>query len=68
MLFKETFVYDNRHPDMLSSALAKIGGLLAFLRFVTLFLREYHKRNFEKEQSAQMQIETSIGDTEQEQC
>jgi hypothetical protein len=38
-----------RYPDQLSNTLARIGGLLALLKLVSLSLKEYHRRAFEKE-------------------
>jgi hypothetical protein len=59
MTFKESFISEHRTPDKLGGALARAGGLLALLKFVSLILKEYHKNIFEKEFSPKKkQIET----------
>jgi hypothetical protein len=37
-----------RYPDQLTTALSKIGGLIALLKIASYALREYHRRIFEK--------------------
>jgi hypothetical protein len=49
MKFKDSFISEHRTPDKLGIALVRAGGLLAFLKFVSLIFKEYHKNIFEKE-------------------
>ena len=38
-----------RYPDQLTTALSKIGGLIALLKIASLVLKEYHRRSFENQ-------------------
>lgn len=51
MMFSESSIYEERYPEHIATALARVGGLLALLKFLALIFKEYHRRNFEKEQS-----------------
>lgn len=64
MGFKESLIYENRHPELLVTALAKIGGLLALVSFLGLILREYHKRLFEKSYSKEKRLSHFLEETE----
>ncbi len=37
-----------RYPEQFTTALSKIGGLLALFKIASLAMKEYHRRSFEK--------------------
>ncbi len=49
MIYPQKIDLYKRYPDQFTTALSKIGGLLALLKIVSFVLREYHRRMFEKQ-------------------
>jgi hypothetical protein len=48
MRYPEKVDVYKRYPDQFTTALSKIGGLIALLKIASFALKEYHRRIFEK--------------------
>jgi len=57
------FISYRRYPDQLISALARVGGIIVFLKFISLVLKEYHRRSFESLYSPVKQVVTAMDDS-----
>ena len=51
MLFNEKIDEYRRYPDQFFTVLAKVGGLVGMLKFISIFLAIYHQRMFERQYS-----------------
>lgn len=65
-VFPKTLTKYYKYPDQLGGVLAKVGGLIALLKFVSLILVEYHRQLFEKEyeEKRRKTMSKAIGDGE----
>lgn len=62
--FKGTYIIERRYPEQLSVALAQVGGLLALFKIVSMMLKEYHRRLFERDYSPKQRVvQTDIDGT-----
>lgn len=67
MIFKDSFIHEERYPDHLFGALAKVGGLLALAKVASVLLQALHQWQFEKDYSYENVPQTDISDTLKEQ-